>query len=70
MRTPAPEIVAQVMAELRPTRIVDEDGSVSRATRCLRKGMPERRIIAQKVINGVEYAYHATKGWRTRWVGT
>lgn len=33
--------------------------------RCLKKGAKQRRIIARKIDNGVEYALHATKGYRT-----
>lgn len=69
MRTPPPEIVAKVFANMRPNRVKDEDGKVRRVKRTLSKGKFERRYIAQTRIDGVEYAYHATKGWRSRYVG-
>jgi hypothetical protein len=63
---PTPEIAALVFAEMRPNTTVDDDGKVRKIGRSLKRGKFERRIIAQKKIGGVEYAFHATKGWRRR----
>lgn len=30
------------------------------------RGNPNRRIIVDKTVDGVEYRYHATKGWRVK----
>ena len=57
------------MANLRPNFHVDDDGKRRRIKRTLSKGLFERRVIAQATAEGVERAYHATKGWRSRYVG-
>lgn len=54
------EIRAEVMANARPNRA--EDGK--RVKRTLGRGKFGRRVIAEKVVDGVEHSYHATKGWR------
>jgi len=54
------DIAEEVIAEGRPFR--DEDGR--RVKRALRRGMPSRRVLAEHTIGGVEYSFHATKGWR------
>lgn len=64
--SPNPDVVAEVMAMARPNFVEDEEGKRRPAKRCLKRGKFERRWIAQKTIDGVEYALHATKGWRHR----
>lgn len=49
----------------RPNTVTDEDGT-RRVKRALRKGRFSRRVIAEITVDGVEYAFHATKGWRRR----
>lgn len=58
----------------RPKTVTDSDGKVRRLTRALRRGMPNRRIIAELRFNSptlgsIDVAYHATKGWRVRRIG-
>lgn len=69
MRAPKSEVVTEVLANARPAFVEHDDGHRTHTGRCLKRGSFERRIIAQKVIDGVEHAYHATKGWRRRWYG-
>lgn len=45
---------------------IGPSGAVLRLRRCLPRGEKNRRLIAEKTIDGVEYSYHATKGWRRR----
>jgi ribosomal protein S6E (S10) len=63
------ETKTEVLAAMRPNFIIDEDGKRRPSRRCLKRGVFERRWIAQKKIDGVEFGYHATKGWRRRVVG-
>lgn len=60
------EIIAEVGANARPRWETDDDGKRTRVGRSLRRGSFERRLIACRIIDGVEYGYHATKGWRRR----
>ncbi len=51
------------------TRADIESEVMAAAGSCPKKGTRNRRLIAEKTIHGVEHSYHATKGWRSRWVG-
>lgn len=43
-----------------------DDGKRIRPCKASTTGQPNRRIIVDKTIDGVEYRYHATKGWRVK----
>jgi len=66
------DIASEVWANARPTTIENEEtGETTTVRRALRKGTFNRRLIAEKDIDGdngrtYEYGYHATKGWRRR----
>ena len=62
---PSASAIEATLANIRPTR--DDDGN--KLKRCTRKGTFGRRLIAETVIGGVEYALPATKGWRARYRG-
>ena len=60
-------------AKYKPDAIRATDGTliptlkkIRPARRLTKLGQTNRRIISVRVENGVEYSYHATKGWRTR----
>lgn len=55
-----PQIAAEVIEAGRPFR----GTSGQRLKRSLRRGMHSRRVLAEKTIDGVEFSFHATKGWR------
>lgn len=64
MGLPPHDIAKQVWASARPNRTVDDDGVVRRVGRALRRGVNNRRIIAEADVGRYEYRLHATKGWR------
>lgn len=59
-------IMQRLWATLRPNYQIDADGRRERVKRTLSKGVFGRKIIAEVKIRGVEYGYHATKGYRRR----
>lgn len=61
---PIPDVANEVWANARPNTETDDDGKTRRVGRSLRKGVLNRRVIAEEVINGARWSLHATKGWR------
>jgi hypothetical protein len=49
-----------------PKPSMDEQGKKIKVALRRTVGRPNRRIISCKVIDNVEYSYHATKGWRKK----
>ena len=59
-------VASRVWGNVRPNFKTDDDGKVEKVNRSLRRGQPFRRVIAEMTIGGVEFGYHATKGWRAK----
>jgi hypothetical protein len=48
-----------------PASKIEAFERASKPKGCLSRGRPNRRILLSKLIDGVRYEFHATKGWRS-----